>query len=47
MIEFIKHLLGVCGEHSHPTIWTFLLGGVSFSTMWYYIVSKFRKKSEE
>ncbi len=47
MLEFIKHLLGVCGEHTHPTIWTFLAGGVSFSTMWCYIRGKFAKKVEK
>ena len=24
MIEFIKHILGICGDHWHPNIWTVL-----------------------
>ncbi len=22
MIEIIKHVLGICGEHWHPNVWT-------------------------
>ena len=28
MVEFFKHAFGLCGEHWHPNIWTFLLGGL-------------------
>jgi hypothetical protein len=28
MIEIIKHSLGLCGEHYHPNLFTFLLGGL-------------------
>tara|TARA_B100001059_G_C17387230_1_gene357312 strand:- start:319 stop:504 length:186 start_codon:yes stop_codon:yes gene_type:complete len=37
MIEAIKHALGFCGEHWHPNIWTLLLGGVGFSTIFSYV----------
>lgn len=26
MIEFIKHALGLCGEH-HVNVWHFIIGG--------------------
>ena len=22
MIEFIRHIVGICGEHWHPNVWT-------------------------
>jgi len=33
MIEFIRHALGLCGEHYHPTIWSAIFGtsGLVFS----------------
>jgi len=37
MVEAIKHALGFCGEHWHPNIWTLLLGGVGFSTIFSYV----------
>jgi len=37
MAEFIKHALGICGEHFHPNLWTLLIGGVSISSMFLYI----------
>ena len=43
MIEFLKHLLGICGEHWHPNIFTILLSGVGFSQIFLYI--KFKIKS--
>ena len=27
MFEFLKHALGFCGDHWHPNIWHFILGG--------------------
>jgi hypothetical protein len=37
MAEFIKHALGICGEHFHPNLWTLLIGGVGISSMFLYI----------
>lgn len=31
MLEFIKHALGICGEHWHPNIWTALLSGAGLT----------------
>ena len=40
MIEFIKHILGICGDHWHPNIWTALAGSpVIASTVYYVSVS--------
>ena len=44
MAEFIKHALGICGEHYHPNIWTLLLGGVGLSTISSYIRSYIKCK---
>ena len=40
MIEFIKHALGLCGEHWHPNIWTFFLGGLGLQQSYSYIKYK-------
>jgi hypothetical protein len=37
MIETLRHLLGFCGEHWHPNLWTALAGGISFSSIGYYL----------
>jgi hypothetical protein len=37
MAEFIRHALGLCGEHYHPNLLTLLIGGVGFSTIFSYI----------
>jgi hypothetical protein len=37
MAEFIKHALGICGEHFHPNLWTLLIGGVGISSLFSYI----------
>jgi hypothetical protein len=29
MLEVVKHTLGMCGEHWHPNIFTFLAAGVA------------------
>lgn len=34
MIELIKHTLGVCGEHSHPNIFTILFIGLVFTSIY-------------
>jgi hypothetical protein len=37
MAEFIKHALGICGEHFHPNLWTLRIGGVGISSIFSYI----------
>ena len=37
MIEFIKHALGLCGEHSHPSLITLIASGGVLSTAFVYI----------
>ena len=40
MIEFIKHILGICGDHWHPNIWTALAGSPLIASTFYYIKCK-------
>tara|TARA_B110000879_G_scaffold95544_1_gene130485 strand:+ start:131 stop:280 length:150 start_codon:yes stop_codon:yes gene_type:complete len=40
MIEVLKHSLGLCGEHWHPNIFTFLLSGLGLSPALSYIYHK-------
>ena len=40
MVEFIRHALGLCDEHWHPNIWTFLLGGLGLQQSFSYIKYK-------
>lgn len=48
MIEVIKHLTGVCGEHSHPSILTLLASGVGVSGIYSYIKYRyFNKKADK
>lgn len=48
MIEVIKHLTGVCGEHSHPSLITLLASGVGVSGICSYIKYKyFNKRSDK
>jgi hypothetical protein len=28
MVEVLKHMLGICGEHWHPNVFTFIISGV-------------------
>jgi hypothetical protein len=43
MIETIKHLFGVCGEHWHPNIFTFLAGTVAFLPGFSFIKYKLKR----
>ncbi len=47
MIEFIKHMLGICGEHWHPNIFTILISGFGLSTPFYYIIVKLKSYRNE
>jgi len=40
MIEFIKHILGICGDHWHPNVWTALAGSPIIATTVHYIKCK-------
>lgn len=42
MIEFLKHALGICGEHWHPNIFTFILGGLGLTPALNYIYYKLK-----
>ena len=47
MIEFIKHALGICGEHWHPNIFTFLLSGLGLPPALSYIYYKFKSYDQD
>jgi len=40
MIEFIKHILGICGEHWHPNVWTTMASTPIIASTVYYIKCK-------
>ena len=37
MIEFIRHALGLCGEHSHPSLLSLIATGGFFGTTFIYV----------
>lgn len=43
MIEALKHTLGICGEHWHPNIFTFLVTGVASLPGISYLKYKFKR----
>jgi len=47
MIEIIKHMFGICGEHFHPNIFTFILSGFGISLTLNYIYFKYIKRYNE
>jgi hypothetical protein len=47
MIEFLKHALGICGDHFHPNIFTFLLGGLGLTPALNYIYYKFKSYDQD
>ena len=40
MIEFFRHVLGFCGEHWHPNIWTAAASSPIIASTIYYVKSK-------
>lgn len=40
MIEVIKHVLGICGEHWHPNVWTAAASAPIIAPTIYYIKCK-------
>ena len=47
MAEFIRHALGLCGEHYHPNLWSLLIGGFGISTIYSYIKLYFKCKLKQ
>jgi hypothetical protein len=43
MFEYVKHFLGLCGEHWHPSLMTILMGGTAIVPSFVYMKSKFKK----
>ena len=42
MIEALKHIFGLCGDHWHPNIWTMAAGGFGLVPIFSYL--KFKLK---
>ena len=40
MLEFFKHVLGICGDHWHPNIWTAVASTPIVAPIVYYIKCK-------
>ena len=40
MIELLKHVLGICGDHWHPNIWTTAASAPIIAPTIYYIKCK-------
>jgi hypothetical protein len=47
MLEIVRHTFGLCGEHFHPNIFTFLTGGVGFMSIYPYIKHKYFNKKQK
>tara|TARA_R110001606_G_scaffold124698_1_gene258138 strand:- start:5 stop:181 length:177 start_codon:yes stop_codon:yes gene_type:complete len=45
-MEFLRHSLGLCGEHAHPNIFTIILGGLGSTPIFSYIYYKFKSYGE-
>ena len=46
MLEILKHSLGLCGEHWHPNIFTFLIGGFGSLPVFSYIKYKIKRNKQ-
>jgi len=46
MMEFLRHSLGLCGEHSHPNLLTFIVGGLGSTPIFSYIYYKLKSYGE-
>ena len=40
MIEFIKHILGICGDHWHPNVWTLAASSPIIATTIHWVKCK-------
>jgi len=45
MIEFIRHAIGFCGEHWHPSLFTILMGGTAIIPAFVYARTKLKRGS--
>jgi hypothetical protein len=43
MIEFVKHALGLCGEHWHPNLFTIIVSGFGLLPAFEYFKYKYFK----
>jgi len=43
MIEILRHVLGFCGEHWHPNIWTAIASTPIIAPIVYYFKVTWRK----
>lgn len=41
MIEFVKHILGLCGEHWHPNLLTIIASGFGLLPVLEYLKYKY------
>tara|TARA_B110000977_G_scaffold184228_1_gene247671 strand:- start:51 stop:194 length:144 start_codon:yes stop_codon:yes gene_type:complete len=46
MMEILRHMLGICGEHWHPSILSIFIV-MELSTYIYYIHAKIKSKKDE
>ena len=37
VIEFFKHVFGICGDHWHPNVWTLVASAPIVGPMVYYV----------
>jgi hypothetical protein len=44
MVEAIRHTLGVCGEHWHPSIWTVIASSPAVASAIYYIKYTYKNR---
>ena len=47
MLEIVRHTFGLCGEHSHPNVFTLLASGVGFTGIYSYIKYKYFTKKQK
>lgn len=44
MIEVLRHVLGFCGEHWHPNIWTAIASTPIVAPVLYYVKHTWKNK---
>lgn len=40
MVEFLRHAVGLCGEHFHPSLLSLLVAGVGLTGVWHWLRSR-------
>jgi tryptophan-rich sensory protein len=43
MVEFLRHALGLCGEHHHPNIWHLIFSWGSIAAILVYAKNRIQK----